>query len=282
VSPALLRLFLMLCLGLCWSCGSPAPPPPSSSTPPDASGAPRRAVGDIVDLTHPFDSRTIYWPTEPLFDHHLYTEGETESGAWYASGRFSAAEHGGTHIDAPYHFWRAGSTVDLVSPDRLIGPGVLIDATEACAGDSDHIIGIEELTLWEANHGRIPTGSIVLLRTGFGDFYPDPERYMGTAERGPDAVARLHFPGLAPEAARWLAVERDIAAVGLDTPSIDHGRSTTYDAHVAIFEHDIPAFENVANLHLLPPTGFTVIALPMLIRGGTGAPLRIVAIMEPR
>jgi len=92
-------------------------------------------------------------------------------------------------------------------------------------------------------------------------------------------VAKLHFPGLHPDAARWLAGERAIKAVGLDTPSIDHGQSTLFQAHVALFERGVPAFENVANLEQLPATGATVIALPMKIKGGSGGPLRIIAIV---
>ena len=245
-----------------------------------ASCAGSRPVGpaEVVDLTHPMDARTIYWPTEPFFEHSLYTEGMTEGGYWYASGRFSAAEHGGTHIDAPYHFWREGATVDAIPVERLMGPGVLVDVAEACAGDRDYLVTIDDLAGWESRNGRMPEGAIVLLRTGFGKFYPDRERYMGTAALGPDAVRDLHFPGLDPAAARWIATERSIGAIGLDTPSIDHGPSTSFESHVALFERGIPALENVANLDLLPETGFDVIALPMKIRGGTGGPIRIVAV----
>jgi kynurenine formamidase len=100
---------------------------------------------------------------------------------------------------------------------------------------------------------------------------------MGTDERGAEAVAKLHFPGLHPDAARWLVEHREVAAIGLDTPSIDYGQSRLFEAHQALFEANVPAFENVANLEALPAAGFTVIALPMKIGGGSGAPLRIVA-----
>jgi kynurenine formamidase len=235
--------------------------------------------GTVVDLTHAFDEKAIYWPTEPLFQHALYTEGMSEVGHWYASGRLAAAEHGGTHIDAPFHFWRTGSKVDAIPVERLIGPGVVVDVSEACSRDRDYLVTVSDLEEWEARHGRIPEGAIVLLRTGFGAFYPDRARYMGTAELGAEAVPKLHFPGLHPEAARWIAAGRAIGAVGLDTPSIDHGPSTQFASHVALFEQGIPALENVANLDRLPERGFTVIALPMKIGGGTGGPLRIVAVL---
>jgi len=232
----------------------------------------------VVDLTHPYDETTIYWPTQPLFEHTL-TEGQADAGFWYASGTFAAAEHGGTHVDAPSHFWRGGSPVDAIAPERLIGPGAVVDVTASCRDDRDYRVTVEDFQRWERRHGRIPRGAIVLLRTGFGAFYPDRERYMGTAARGPEAVADLHFPGLHPDAARWIANERAIGAIGLDTPSIDHGPSADFAAHVALFERDVPAFENVANLDLLPETGATIVALPMKIRDGSGAPLRIVALL---
>lgn len=241
-----------------------------------------RTPETVLDLTHTFDARTIYWPTEPLFQHALYTEGMTEGGYWYASGRMSAAEHGGTHIDAPYHFHEDGATVDEIPPARLMGPGVVVDVTSACREDRDYRVTVDDFLRWEELHGRIPQGAIVLIRTGFGAFYPDRVRYMGTAQLGPEAVADLHFPGLHPGAARWIAAQRPIGAIGLDTPSIDHGPSEDFASHVALFERGIPALENVAGLDRLPPKGFQVIALPMKIGGGTGGPTRIIARVPAR
>jgi kynurenine formamidase len=117
----------------------------------------------------------------------------------------------------------------------------------------------------------------VLLRTGWGARWGDRGAYLGTALTGPEAVSELHFPGLHPDAARWLVTEREVKAVGLDTPSIDYGQSELFESHVTLFEANVPAFENVASLDRLPPKGFVVAALPMKIRGGTGGPLRIVA-----
>ena len=122
---------------------------------------------------------------------------------------------------------------------------------------------------------------IVLIRTGFGRYWPDREKYMGTAERGPQAVPQLHFPGIDPEAARWLVAERNVKAIGIDTPSLDYGQSTLFESHVALFADNIPGFENVANLDQLPLSGFSVLALPMKIHGGSGGPLRIVAVLPP-
>jgi kynurenine formamidase len=138
---------------------------------------------------------------------------------------------------------------------------------------------VADFEAWEKAYGQLPEGVIVLLRTGFGRYWPDRKAYMGTDERGADAVARLSFPGLHPDAARWLVAHRDVHAIGLDTPSIDYGRSSGFESHRILFAENIPAFENVAALEQLPATGFHVIALPMKIRGGSGGPLRIVAIV---
>ena len=236
----------------------------------------------IVDLTHPFDKDTVYWPTADGFRLDVDSKGWTEGGYYYEANSFSTAEHGGTHIDAPIHFAEGRRTLDEIPLEQLMGPGVVVDVTEACARNRDHLVQVGELRAWEDEHGRIPDGAIVLLHTGFGRFWPDRVRYLGTDERGAEAVAQLHFPGLDPDAARWLVRERSLGAVGLDTASIDHGPSRTFEAHQILFEANVPALENVAHLDQLPPSGFEVVALPMKIRGGSGGPVRIVAIFQDR
>ena len=245
-----------------------------------AADRPALHEGRIVDLSHPYSADTIYWPTDTQgFEYETVFAGQTDGGYYYAAGRFATAEHGGTHIDAPIHFADGTSTVDAIPLERLVGPGIVVDVAEACAASSDYEVRVADLEAWEAAHGRIPDGAIVLLRTGWGARWGDAERYLGTALRGPEAVPHLHFPGLGPDAARWLVAERRIAAIGLDTPSIDHGPSKTFMAHRVLFAAEIPAFENLANLSALPPHGFSVVALPMKIAGGSGGPLRAIAIV---
>jgi kynurenine formamidase len=149
-----------------------------------------------------------------------------------------------------------------------------------CELDADYQVSAEDFAGWEREHGQIPAGAILILRTGFGRRWPDRQTYMGTDERGAGAVAKLHFPGLHPEAARRLVANRQVKAVGLDTPSIDTGQSTLFESHRILFDKNIPAFENLANLDRLPAKGFYVIALPMNIKGGTGGPLRVVAFVK--
>lgn len=237
--------------------------------------------GKILDLTHSYDAQTIYWPTEEGFKLEKEFAGKTDKGYFYASNKFSSPEHGGTHIDAPYHFNEKGKTVDEIPLDQLVGAGVVIDVIAKASGNPDYLISVVDFEDWEKANGEIPKNSIVLLRTGFGKYWPDRKAYMGTDERGKEAVAKLHFPGLHPEAAKWLVEKRGIKAVGLDTPSIDYGQSTLFETHRTLFAANVPAFENLANLDQLPTKGFEVIALPMKIKGGSGAPLRIIAILNP-
>ncbi|MGI8896967.1 MAG: cyclase family protein [Pyrinomonadaceae bacterium] len=236
--------------------------------------------GVVVDLSYSFDSESVYWPTAEPFHLKKDFEGVTEKGFYYSAYKYSAAEHGGTHLDAPVHFSQGRHTVDQIPLEQLMGAGIVVDVTKQCENNSDYRITTKDFLAWEQKHGRIPTGSILLLRTGFGRFYPDRKKYLGTEERGAGAVAKLHFPGLHPDAARWLTANRSTKAIGLDTASIDYGQSTLFESHRILFDKNIPAFENVANLDTLPPKGFSVIALPMKIKGGSGGPLRIVAILN--
>lgn len=235
------------------------------------------ADGRWVDLTHVLNEESVFWPTAEMFEKETVFEGRTEGGFYYSAYNFSAAEHGGTHVDAPIHFAEGRRTTDEIPIDRMIGPAVVIDVQAAAAENADYQIAPKDVTDWEKEHGPIPAGAILLFNTGFGRHYPDREKYMGTAERGESAVQDLHFPGLHPMTAAFLVSQRDIGAVGLDTPSIDYGQSTDFAAHVHLYKGNIPGLENVANLDSLPASGATVIALPMKIEGGSGGPVRIVA-----
>ena len=235
------------------------------------------AGGKWIDLTYAFDETTVYWPTAESFRLDTVFEGTTDSGFYYSAYQYCAAEHGGTHLDAPVHFAEGKLPLEQIPLEQLIGDAVVVDVSAQAATNPDYLVTTEDFMAWERANGPLPKGVIVLLRTGFGKFWPDRVRYMGTAERGAAAVARLHFPGLHPEAAKWLLANRSIKAVGLDTPSIDYGQSTLFESHRILFEKNIPAFENLANLDQLPAKGLWVVALPMKIKGGSGGPLRMVA-----
>jgi kynurenine formamidase len=233
--------------------------------------------GRVVDLTYAFDANSVYWPTAEQFKLETDFEGMTDKGYFYSAYRYSAAEHGGTHLDSPVHFAKGRLSVDQLPLQQLMGAAIVVDETAQCGRNVDYLVSVADFQSWERRNGRIQPGTIVLLKTGFGKYYPDRKSYLGTDERGAAAVAKLHFPGLDPAAARWLTENRSIKAIGLDTASIDRGQSTLFESHRVLFEHNIPAFENVANLDQLPAKGFSVIELPMKIKGGSGGPLRIIA-----
>jgi kynurenine formamidase len=235
--------------------------------------------GTWIDLTHDFSEETVYWVTAEPFKRTTVAEGTTDRGYYYSAYNFSAAEHGGTHIDAPIHFAEGKKTVDQIDLNQLIAPGVKIDVSEKAATDRDYQITVDDIRNWETANGKIPEWSIILFQTGFGSKWPDKKEYLGTDQKGEAAVKYLHFPGLHPDAAKWLVENRKIHAVGIDTASIDFGQSTMFGSHVELMTTNIPAFENVANLDKLPARGFHVLALPMKIKGGSGAPLRIVALL---
>jgi kynurenine formamidase len=261
-------LVVAMCVGACTA----TPSAPAS----EAAAFPR---GEVIDLSHAYDAAAIFWPTAEAFRLEKVADGITPAGYYYAANNFFTSEHGGTHIDAPLHFAEGKQSVDQIPVDRLVGSAIVIDVSNAAERNADYLVTVDDLTRWESQNGRIPVDAIVLLRTGFAGRWPDAAKYLGTAERGEAAVAKLHFPGLHPDAARWIVANRPIKAIGIDTASIDYGQSTLYESHRVLYERNIPAFENVGTLDRVPATGAVVVALPMKIKGGSGAPLRMIAIV---
>lgn len=232
----------------------------------------------FVELTHPFNVNTIYWPTAPSgFSYAPISNGRTEGGWFYSAGAYQAPEHGGTHIDAPVHFKEGGLTLDQVPLKKLIGPAYVIDVSVAAAGSPDFEIRPMDITSFEVRSGPIPPGAIVLVRTGWDRKWPDRKEYLG--DDTPGDASNLRFPGFSEEAMRLLVEQRQVGAVGLDTASLDPGQSKDFRAHRVAAAAGVPGFENLKGLDQLPPKGAWVIALPMLIEGGTGAPLRAIAVV---
>ena len=232
----------------------------------------------IVDLTHPFNAQTIYWPNAPsTFKLDKLSYGKTPGGYFYSAFAYSSPEHGGTHLDAPIHFSERGNTVDKVSLTQLIGPAVVIDVSAKAAANRDYRMTADDVHQFERTHGAIKAGTIVLLRTGWSKHWPNKKAYLG--DDRPGKTDALHFPSFGAEAMRLLVNQRKVGAIGLDTPSIDYGPSTDFIVHQIAYGANLPGFENLTNLDQLPPTGATVIALPMNIQGGSGAPLRAVALI---
>ena len=240
--------------------------------------APNPLRGTAVDLSHDYSDQTVFWPTAEGFRLEKVADGRTPQGYYYAANTFATAEHGGTHLDAPVHFAQGRWSVDQIPLEQLIGDAAVVDVSEKCAAQPDYQVTVADLESWERAQGSL-NGTIVLIRTDYSKRWPDAARYLGTAERGEAAVAKLHFPGLHPDAAKWLVNNRSVKAVGIDTASVDYGQSTLFETHRVLYERNIPGLENITNLDRLPARGATLVALPMKIKGGSGAPLRAIALV---
>jgi kynurenine formamidase len=231
----------------------------------------------IIDLTYSFDASTIYWPGEGGFEHKFDSFGMQPGGYFFASARFAAAEDGGTHMDAPLHFNRNGMSVDQVPMSYFVGPAVVIDFSSRSLNYPDATLVAEDVHAYERTHGPIPSGAIVIARSGWGRFWPDKKRYLGSDK--PGDVTHLHFPGFSPEAVKFLLTDRNVMALAIDTPSLDPGDSMDFPVHRMWLGANRVAFENLANADKLPFSGATIFCIPMKIGKGTGAPARIFAVL---
>jgi kynurenine formamidase len=252
----------------------------------ETQGAPKTAFSEVmnlrrarvVDLTHTFDETTLYWPTSPsAFELKTLARGKTPGGWFYSSNSLCTPEHGGTHLDAPVHFSESGESAEAVSVRRLVAPAVVLDVTAKAAKDPDYRLRAADVKEWEAAHGTIPRGAIVLLRTGWSARWPDRRRYFG--DDTPNDASHLHFPSYGADAAEFLVKERAVGALGIDTASIDYGPSPDFPVHRIAAAAQVPGLENLTGLGGVPETGAWLVALPMKIGGGSGGPLRVVALI---
>lgn len=232
----------------------------------------------LVDLSHAYGSDTLYWPTAPSrFEKTVISYGETEGGGFYSAFSICTPEHGGTHLDAPLHFAADGLTTERVPLENLIAPAVVIDVTDKAAADRNYLLSANDVRAFEDQHGRINPGAIVLLRTGWSRYWPDAKSYLG--DDTPGEVSKLTFPSYGEDAARLLVEERRVAILGIDTASTDFGTSQEFVVHRIAAAANVSNLENLTNLDKLPPVGSLVFALPMKIEGGSGGPVRVVALV---
>ena len=230
----------------------------------------------IVDLTHAYNADTVFWPsTKERFKLESLHYGETDAGFFYSANTFCLPEHGGTHLDAPIHFSRKGETAEQIPLERLIGQVVVIDVSAKAAADRDYRVTPADVLAFEAKHGAIGPGTLVLVRTDWSRKWPDATSYLGHAT---DA-SKLHFPAYGAEAAKLLVEERQAALLGIDTASIDYGPAADFPVHQIAAAANAPGLENLKDLDALPPRGATLIVLPMKIEGGSGGPTRVIALV---
>jgi kynurenine formamidase len=225
----------------------------------------------VVDLGHPITSSDPSWDGKPAFERSVVATFDKDG---YAGGKIVVEEHFGTHVDAPAHFSKSGWTVDQIPPDRLYRPGICINISAQAAKDPDYRLTRADILAFEARSGTVPAGSVVLIATGWDRFWPDRARYMN--ERN----GVKHFPGLSVEAVTYLAKDKHVAGIGIDTPSIDYGPSTDFEAHKVSMPLGVYHIENAAHLTDLPASGFTVIVAPINIAGGSGGPARLFAVLR--
>lgn len=263
--PHILALFTCGCAGA-------APTRPLDASAVDLSRA------RLVDLTHAYDEKTLYWPTSPTrFELTQLSFGLSPGGYFYAANSFCTPEHGGTHLDAPIHFAEGKWTMEEIPVRQLVAPGVVIDVSGRAAKDPDYRATREDVEAWEKQNGAVPGGAIVLLRTDWSRFWPDAKTYLG--DDTPGDASRLHFPSYGEAAATLLVTERRVAALGVDTASIDYGASTDFMVHRIVGGANVSGLENVTHLGELPAKGFWILALPIKTARGSGGPVRIVAVL---
>jgi kynurenine formamidase len=234
-----------------------------------AGSQPAMRAERIVDLGHPLAQSDPSWDRTPAFVRTVVATIDKDG---YSAGKIQVEEHFGTHLDAPAHFSPSGWTVDAIPADRLVRPAVVVDVTAKTATDADYRVTPADLQAFESAHGPIAEGSVVLISTGWDRFWPDRAKYMG------EASGVKHFPGLSAEATSMLAKERRVAAIGIDTASIDYGPSTAFEAHHVSMALNVYHIENAANLGQLPASGFRVVVAPIKIAGGSGGPTRVLAL----
>lgn len=232
----------------------------------------------IIDLSHGYGKNTLYWPTSPTaFQKEELEYGVSEGGWFYSSYSVCTPEHGGTHLDAPIHFAEGGRSTEEIPLGDLIAPAVVVDVSSKAAQDRNYRLTAEDIAAFESQHGEIAAGTIVLMRTDWSYHWPDAIAYLG--DDTPGDATKLQFPGFGADATRLLAEERKVAMLGVDTASVDYGKSQDFIVHRIGAAQGVANLENLTNLDQLPPTGATILALPMKIEGGSGGPVRVVALV---
>ncbi len=238
----------------------------------------------VVDLTQPLGEHTpvIGLPapfanTPPLSRRQLSRY--DDAGPAWAWDVLELGEHTGTHLDAPIHWitGRDGEDVGSIPAGRLVGPAVVVDRTAEAAEDPGYLLTVADLEAFEAEHGPMPAGAWVLFRTGWGARAQDAEAFLNVGAQGPVT------PGPDAAAARWLATEREISGFGVETVGIDAGAAGGFDppfpAHHHLLGHGRYGLTQLANLDELPVTGAVIVVAPLRLVGGTGSPVRALALV---
>ena len=239
---------------------------------------------EVVDLTQPLSERTPIlrlpepFANTPRFRLRELSRYDERGPAWYWNA-FEGGEHTGTHLDAPIH-WVTGQQRDDVAqipPGRLVGPAVVLDRSAEAAKDPDYLLRIEDVEAFEAEHGRLPEGGWLLYRTGWDARADDEDAFLNADESGP------RTPGIAADCARWLAEERPIVGLGVETVGTDAGAAGGFDppfpCHSFLLGAGKYGLTQLANLARLPASGALLVVAPLKIVRGSGSPARVFALV---
>jgi len=225
----------------------------------------------VVDLSYAINDKLVHWPGDPRVFEATVNASVEKNG--YFTRSFWMLEHYGTHLDAPIHFPPGKTPVDQISVQRLFGPAVVLDVRAEAEKNADYRLPASRVEEWEKRHGKIGSGAIVLLRTGWASRWPDAQRY-----RNQDANGTMHFPGFSVEAVRVL-LSRGVSGIGCDTLSVDYGASADFEVHHLALGSGMYHLENLSDLSALPEIGAFLIVAPIKLEGGSGGPARVFAIL---
>ena len=238
------------------------------------SPAPAPGFRSIIDLTHSVNGKVPTYELAEASPYQVRTVASIEKDHYFARN-ICLPEHFGTHIDAPAHFARGSWTVDQIPPERLIAPLVVIDISGKVRTDPDHRLSVQDVADWEKANGQIPPGAVIMARTGWSARWNSETEY-----RNADPKGVMHFPGYSLEAAHFLVESRSPLGLGIDTLSVDYGPSKDFEVHQYTLAHGLYHLENVANLDHVPESGAIALVAPMKLEGGSGGPVRIMALLK--
>lgn len=224
-------------------------------------------VWDIIDLSHPLTPGMPRWPGDPAT---VITAAATLEQEGFALNCLSIGEHSGTHAGAPRHFLTDGRSIADFTAAELVMPVAKI----VYPAERDTLLAVENLWQWEARHGALQAGTAMLVETGWSRFWPEAESYLAR-----DAEGRMHFPGISEAAMRFLVEHRRVRIVGIDSPGLDGGLSTTFGCNRLLARHDGLHLENLTGLATLPSRGAWLVIGALPIAGGSGAPARVLALV---
>lgn len=246
---------------------------PTQSNPPAGSSSHQKTItySRVLHLSHVIDPNIPQWPGDPSVEFENVASLENDG---YYLRRLSLGEHGATHMNAPNSFHKLGMGIDQYPAESLVVPAVVMDIRDKAAVNANYALTPGDVLVWEQQHGPVPAGSVVLLYTGWQDKWFDTNAFLN-----PDAEGELHFPGFGYDAMRFLLDERQIAGVGIDTHGVDSCQDETFATNRLVLEKPRIVLENLTNLDQLPPQGTTIIIGVLRLRGGSGSPVAVLALV---